>query len=85
MRGYRFALSGAAMRTVRMVRADIADLERTDPLFIPLERVAARIVAMAADVAGWQGKARTGAASGQVGYRASLLSAAARELARGEA
>lgn len=80
----RYALSEAAMATVRATRDDIASLERIDPLTIPLERVARRLVGMAPDMATFQAMARAGQASGQMGYNASRFAAAARELTRGE-
>lgn len=80
----RYQLSAPAARTMRAVRADIASLEGTDPLSIPLERVARRLVDMAPDMATFQGMARRGEASGQLGYNASQFAAAARELTRGE-
>lgn len=80
----RYQLTAQSRRTVRAVRADIANLEGVDPLTIPLERVARRLVAMAPDMATFQGMARQGQASGHLGYSASQFYAAARELTRGD-
>ena len=79
-----YRLSEPAAQTMREVRADIASCERTDPLNIPLSRVALRLVRMAPDMARFQAMARAGQASGQMGYNASRFAAAARELTRGE-
>jgi hypothetical protein len=81
---YRYSMSKASAETFRAVRADLADLEGIDPLTIPRERIARRIVSGAADFSYWQGQARQGAASGHLGYRASRLTAVARELTRDE-